>query len=260
MASQNRTSTGHQILESGDLLGMALDRAVKLRAAGYNPVFATDVDGTVLDNRPRTLRIMCEFAERAHIPAIIADRIGKLTPQDILYSPGENFSLVYDAAENPDINSDLSSEFAAFWFARFPTNEYQQYDVPIPGACEHLQGMRTAGISILYLTGRHEAMRPGLVSTLAHYGFPVPSHDWPVQAALKLMHGQEDVGFKRRVFQRLHDDGVRLVGYIDDNTDMVNVAAEFDDHHQPVLYIDSSVSRLGQLHARAHVLHRYAAA
>ncbi|MBI5239973.1 MAG: haloacid dehalogenase-like hydrolase [Elusimicrobia bacterium] len=60
------------------------------------------------------------------------------------------------------------------WAKRFFSDEYQKFDIPLPGAKAYVNRVHEAGATVIYLTGRDLGrMFVGAAQSLRTYGFPV---------------------------------------------------------------------------------------
>lgn len=133
------------------------------------PVLVFDLDGTLLDNRPRFARILHELAEtwRQKAPAE-AERLAGADADDIVYGLNENLALL--GVHDPI----LQEEAFAFWRSRFFIDAYMKYDVATKGAVELVAACYRAGATIVYLTGRDlPNMALGTFASLRDLGFPI---------------------------------------------------------------------------------------
>ena len=138
-------------------------------AEGGLPVLVFDLDGTLLDNRPRTLRILREF---------VAAHIGRWPALDVIVGELTADDLGYDARdavrERGFDDPEAFGAFFAFWKDRFFTDAYLVEDVPTPGAVEYARACWNRGAHLYYLTGRHVGgMEAGTAESLARLGFPM---------------------------------------------------------------------------------------
>ena len=129
-------------------------------------VLTFDLDSTLFDNRPRQLAILGEFARAKNLGGV-----EKLDPEKIDgWKTAEEISKLSGATGR---EAELIAEFKNFWRTRFFTSEICKHDVALPGAAEYVRAIEAAGAQVVYLTGRHEAMRAGTAASLAAGGFPV---------------------------------------------------------------------------------------
>jgi predicted secreted acid phosphatase len=137
------------------------------------PVAVFDLDGTLYDNSWRTLRILYEFAlsEYDWHPTLY-ESVARIRPHEMPYG-------VVAALESVGIHDPvLHSDAFQFWRRRFFTNEYQRFDLPMPGARELVSRLRADGAAIVYFTGRDaENMLLGTVEVLKRDGFPIGTPD-----------------------------------------------------------------------------------
>ena len=180
---------------------------------------ALDMDGTLFDNRPRTLAILHSFAMtyRLSLPELLP-AVNKLTVDDLHYTP----SQAVDALGLPV--SDLGEKFVDFWRQRFFTNSVQALDHVEPGAAEFAHRLVDAGLGVVYLTGRDRpGMMHGVLQSLDAHGFPLMSAQ--TQVVLKPDFHMDDVAFKRVALAELKKNGP-LVGLIDNEPGIVNMALD----------------------------------
>ncbi len=133
------------------------------------PVLVFDLDGTLLDNRPRVARIFHELAEAWAEPhPDAARRLAAATAERIVYGLDENLHRL--GIDDPR----LHEEGFAFWKARFFTDAYMRYDTETPGALAFVRACYEAGATIVYLTGRDlPNMALGTFASLRDLGFPI---------------------------------------------------------------------------------------
>lgn len=151
------------------LLRRLLDRARASAEAGSCPVVVFDLDGTLIDNRPRVVAIMHELGEHwreSHPEA--AARCREATVDQIGYG-------VVDNLKRLGVHQDwLYDEGLDFWKARFFTDHYQIHDVEIPGAVAFAKACHELGTLLVYLTGRDlPGMALGTFKSLRDLGFPI---------------------------------------------------------------------------------------
>jgi hypothetical protein len=133
--------------------------------AGRDGVAVFDLDGCLFDNRPRIIRIFRELASRhGHT--------------DLYRVQSEHF-LDWDQAGTmrragvPEARVQaLHPDFQRQFFMQFFSDEFTAYDHAMPGAARLVWECYRAGVSIVYLTGRHDAMRRGSEKSLSDWGFP----------------------------------------------------------------------------------------
>lgn len=153
--------------ERTGLLSAVIARAAD-RSAG-TPVVVFDLDGTLMDNRPRVVAILHELAEewrRKHPEA--AALIARARPEHISYGFQENLRRL------GVVDEALHSFGYEFWKARFFNDPHIRHDVEIPGARAFVRACYDAGATIVYLTGRDlPNMALGSFASLRDLGFPI---------------------------------------------------------------------------------------
>jgi hypothetical protein len=72
-----------------------------------------------------------------------------------------------------DVDDATQKAILAFWKKRFFSQEYQRFDVPLPGAVAFVRRLYDEGATVCYLTGRdYPGMGVGCLSSLHSFGFP----------------------------------------------------------------------------------------
>lgn len=152
------------------LLDSILER-ISDRAGGGAPngVVVFDLDGTLMDNRPRMVAILHELAEewrRRHPDA--AALLARARVDAMVYGFEENLRRlgVLDEA--------LHAHGLEFWKQRFFNDPHIRHDVEVPGARDYVRACHDAGATIVYLTGRDlPNMALGSFASLRDLGFPI---------------------------------------------------------------------------------------
>lgn len=170
------------------------------------PVLLFDLDGTLYDNRPRTLRILHAFAAqltREH--AYEAELLHRLTAGDLSYR-------LEDTLSSRGISTSVISSASAAWRARFFTDAACADDVPLEGAVRFVRRAYELGATVVYFTGRDVPnMLLGTVRTLRDDGFPVCLPR--VELVMKPTFEETDAGFKSRLLDSLDTLGAIVAGF-----------------------------------------------
>ncbi len=201
------------------LLRRILDRARVRAEAGTCPVLVFDLDGTLIDNRPRVVAILHELGEHwreAHPEA--AARCRAATVADIGYGVIDNMKrLGVDQAW-------LHEEGLTFWKQRFFTDLYQAHDVEIPGAVKFARACHDAGALLVYLTGRDlPGMALGTFKSLRDLGFPIGTMG--TKLVTKPAFEIPDTEFKQSVARDLGRFG-EVIGVFDNEPANCNLLLE----------------------------------
>ncbi len=130
-----------------------------------------DLDGTLFDNRPRTAYILRQIADQfaSELPQLVQAMDGNAL-QDLSIIQYGPLSTLDGLGVTDKRERDLIAEQ---WAKRFFTDDYQHFDVPLPGAKSFVSQVYEAGATVIYLTGRDVNMLVGLTETLRMCGFPV---------------------------------------------------------------------------------------
>lgn len=199
-----RLSRGQQ----SALFARIIDRTRLLaHGTGPRPVLVFDLDGTLMDNRPRVVAILHELAEHwsARHPEA-AERCRTARPEDIVYGFGDNLRKLGVS------DAELHDAGFLFWRERFFTDHHQRHDVGVAGAREFVLAAHRAGGIIVYLTGRDlPNMALGAFASLRDLGFPigVVGTELVVKPAFEI----PDADFKRDVAPELARLGVVVASF-----------------------------------------------
>lgn len=166
----------------------------------HRPVVLFDLDGTLFDNRPRTLRILHAYAAQLpHEHIADAKAIRSLNSRDIAY-------LLEDTLSPHGVKPAVIEGAKAFWRARFFTDAACADDVPVAGGVPFVRRCWNEGATIVYLTGRDiPGMILGTTRTLRDDGFPlgVPR----TELVMKPTFEEPDTSFKTRLLDPLNELG-----------------------------------------------------
>lgn len=220
------------------------------RKTAPRPVVVFDLDGTLMDNRPRVVAILRELGahwERAHGDA--SQACARASADDIVYGFVENLKKlgVHDAK--------LHEEGLAFWKDRFFKDPHVKHDTEIRGAVAFARACHAGGANVVYLTGRDlPNMALGSFASLRDLGFPIGLVG--TELVVKPTFDMPDSDFKREVAPE--------IGRLGD------VVAVFDNEPANVnLFLDAYPSAIGvfldtqyapnppDLHASARVIHHF---
>ena len=182
--------------------------AVLAASATQRAVVTFDLDSTLFDNRPRQLAILSEFAAKNALTGV-----DRLDPEKIDgWKVAEEIAKLAGAKGR---ESELMASFKTFWRTRFFTSDVCRHDVALPGAAAFVVAVERAGAKIVYLTGRHEAMRDGTADSLAAGGFPKG------EILMKPTFEMSDTQWKEVAVARLKEMGT-VVACFDNETTHVN--------------------------------------
>ena len=153
-----------------DLLDGIVERCRSYeRRGGAPPLVVFDLDGTLMDNRPRTVAIMRELADvwETRDPSL-AVKLKTATADDLLYLFGDSLRKMGIT------QADLIAEGEAFWKERFFRDPHLVHDVALDGSVSFARDAYDAGATLVYLTGRDlPLMGIGTFQSLRDLGFPI---------------------------------------------------------------------------------------
>ncbi len=195
------------------------------------PVIVLDLDGTLMDNRPRSASIMRDLGEhwRNQHPEASAALL-RCTPTGLAY-------LFSDSLRRLRIvEPALVAEATEFWRQRFFADDHLRHDVALAGAVEFVRGCHRRGATCVYLTGRDLPMMGlGTFASLRTLGFPLGVAG--VEIILKPDAQMADEAFKRMVAPTLARVG-QVVASFDNEPANCNLFHEFYPESE-VVFVDT---------------------
>lgn len=204
--------------ERAALLRSVVDR-VRSQSARSPAVVVFDLDGTLMDNRPRVVAILHELAAawRTRHPAA-AEACARAQADDIGYG------FIANLRRLGVVEPGLHEEGLAFWKARFFQDPHVKHDVEILGARAYVKACYEAGAVVVYLTGRDlPNMALGSFASLRDLGFPIGVIG--TELVVKPTFEMPDAEFKRAVAPGLERLGT-VVAAFDNEPANVNLFLE----------------------------------
>ncbi|WP_437742442.1 HAD family hydrolase [Sorangium sp. So ce1504] len=235
-------------LERTRLLRSIVERAAD-RSEGP-PVIVFDLDGTLMDNRPRVVAILHELAEewrRKHPYA--AALLERASPDGIVYGFQDNLRQlgVHDEA--------LHLHAFDFWRARFFNDPHIRHDVEVPGASQYARDCHAAGATLVYLTGRDlPKMALGSFASLRDLGFPIGVIG--TELVVKPRFEMPDTEFKRSVAPQLSRLG-RVIAVFDNEAANCNLLLGCHPRCTAVFLDTQCAPDPPPLDARVRVIHTF---
>ena len=199
----------------------ALEKIIVEVKAAYarqeRPTVVFDVDGTLFDNRPRTLKILHDYAEielkdvrpeqARLIKAITLNQITSNT-REVLIRAG--------VTEEAVVTNGL-----VFWAERFFTDEYLAHDVPVSGSVKFVRTLYSSGARIIYLTTRDVPRQlVGTVTALRAHGFPVGTRG--TELMMKPSYQIQDFKFRQNSTAHIRASG-KVIAVFDNEPMSINV-------------------------------------
>ncbi len=180
--------------------GEVLDKVAQQVSRQARPVVLLDLDSTLYEVRPRSHRILGEWAGQSSSQSVdsaekaLWEILLGLEEAHIQYSISDTFSYL-KAQMGISCSPESLASMQQFWLERFFTSRYLAYDRPYAGAVEFVNRVHALGAEVIYLTGRDEPnMGDGTRANLLRDGFP-----WKVprtQLLMKSAYGESDLKHK----------------------------------------------------------------
>lgn len=242
--------------QQAKLLRSILERC-KTDGSAARPALVFDLDGTLLENRPRTLAILREFAAdlktRSEISAeaaAAADRLLAAKADELLYLVGHSLEALGIRAQH------LIAEASDFWKSRFFIDDYLQHDVEVRGAATFTRACYESGANIIYFTGRDVPnMSLGSFKSLRDLGFPIGVPG--TSLVCKPYFDMPDEEYKREVGPELARMG-KIVAVFDNEPINCNNLLKMYDGVESVFLDTQHLPGAPPLDPRVHVLADFA--
>ncbi len=206
-------NTPQQEVLQGILRDVKIAVANRIKNGGKPVTVVFDLDSTIFDVKPRTLRILKEFAQTKtaqDLSPVIANWCLNLSAHALLYTLEES-ARANNVPESEDkIRAFMKAAFQ-FWRVRFFTHQYVMMDHPTPGAVDFANQIVDAGAKAVYLTGRDwPGMGRGTRTILEYWGFPMGERE--SKLLMKPNAGLDDSEFKDEALRelRIEDDVIAL--------------------------------------------------
>ena len=192
------------------------------------PVIVFDLDGTLMDNRPRTCAILREFAATLGVEDGAAkERLASATPETLAY-------LLTDSLDRLGVRTtELIARVEEFWRDRFFADDHLRHDTEVPGAVHFARACYDVGATLVYMTGRDlPLMGVGSFRSLRDLGFPIGVPG--TELVLKPDAAMPDEAFKRLEGPKLARVGT-IVAIFDNEPANCNTLLDLNREAESVL-------------------------
>jgi len=233
-------------VEQHALMSRVVSRC-KSRPGEPSPVVVFDLDGTLMDNRPRTLAILQELAHELHAEAHeSASVLAAAQGEELAYLLGDSLKKL--GVEHPE----LVERAEAFWRTRFFSDDYLRHDIAIAGSVEFARACYDAGAVLVYFTGRDlPLMGIGSFQSLRDLGYPIGVVG--TELVCKPDARIPDEQFKREEGPKLRRVG-RVVAAFDNEPGNCNAFLEMAPESDVVFVDTQHLPGAPPLDARVHVI------
>lgn len=231
------------------LLDHVIERSGRRTPAGP-PVIVFDLDGTLMDNRPRVVAILHELAAewRDTYPEA-AKALAAARVEDVVYEFIANMRKL--GVNDPS----LHEKGLFFWRERFFQDPHMRFDVEVPGARDFAQACYDAGAVLVYMTGRDlPNMALGTFASLRDLGFPIGviGTELVVKPAFEI----PDTEFKQGIMRDLARIG-SVIAAFDNETANCNLFLDAFPECTSVLLDTQHAPNPPPLDARGHVIESF---
>lgn len=219
------------MIDNSSKLNEILKIAKDLSARNKRMLVVFDLDSTLFNVSTRTQKILHEFAD--------LHQLQDLKNVEVLLEDWGIKEAVLRHGFNLETHSDLLEKLRDFWFERFFSNSYLQYDVPYAGAIEFVLELFEAQVEIRYLTGRDQhRMGMGTKEVLLKWGFPVQDQHLHLKPDRKM----DDELYKKDWFEALDRSSYEKIYFFENEPINVNAILQ----HCPdveVVFLDTTHAR-----------------
>lgn len=232
--------------EQHALLARIVDRC-KSKKGEPPAVVVFDLDGTLMDNRPRTAAILQELAHELRTEAhSSAEVLAAARAEELAYLLGDSLRKL--GVEHPELVERAES----FWRERFFTDHYLKHDVAVAGSVDFARACYDAGAVIVYFTGRDlPFMGIGSFQSLRDLGFPIGVVG--TELVCKPDAKIPDEAFKRSEGPKLLRVG-RVVAAFDNEPGNCNAFLEMHPECDSVFVDTQHLPGAPKLHDRVHIV------
>lgn len=210
-------------------------------------VVVFDLDGTLMDNRPRTAAILRELAGELDPSAHpFASTLAAIRADELEYLLTDSLRML--GVQHPE----LVSKAEIFWRERFFSDSYLKHDIAVPGAVDFARACYAAGAVLVYFTGRDlPYMGVGSFQSLRDLGFPIGVVG--TELVCKPDAKIPDEAFKREEGPLLHRLG-RVVAAFDNEPGNCNAFLDMTPAAEVVFVDTQHLPGAPPLDGRAHVV------
>lgn len=203
---------------------LTLEKILELASkSGPQGLLVFDLDSTLFDNRPRQARIVREYGAARNLPQLTTCQAWDFTSGWDLR--GAVIKRGISAGDAEALYPDLK----AFWQERFFTSEYAEDDIEIVGSPRYLHRLDYVKARVIYVTGRHEAMRAGTERCIERCRMPMPNAGGHVQLLMKPQLPDSDDEYKRTMHAQLRSMGTVLAAFDNEPTHINDYAVKFPE-------------------------------
>lgn len=193
---------------NGILATIKEETRLRVKNGGKPVQVVFDLDSTIFDVKPRSMRLLKEFSQTSRareISPAIADWCLGLRSHNLLYTLEES-AKVNGVPEGEAKAREFLKEAFHFWRERFFTHQYLTMDHPVPGAVDYANRVVDAGARAVYLTGRDwPGMGKGTQTMLEYWGFPMDPRC--SELLMKPNAGLDDAEYKDEALRELRIEG-----------------------------------------------------
>lgn len=172
-----------------------MDEVLRRRARSPRDVIAWDLDGTLLDPRPRMLATVRAFGKRA--------QLGDMRPS------------WQDTAAALGLDEEL---FGPFWHEHFWSDDAFMADTPIASTLRFARAAARRGLAPLIITGRVSALRTSTWAQLVRVGLS------DAALVMKPQVRRRTPAWKAQVIARHIERGTRVAAFVTDSADEIEHA------------------------------------
>ena len=181
------------------------------------PIIIIDIDGTLLDNLPRQIKIFKKVLT-TEFPILQGFKLPKyeyLKSQKI-YSI---LSIINQWIPNPFIFAEIKVRF----LDAFLSNDFLEYDILFPGVKEFIEEIKLLPLQIWLLSGRIEnQMKSGTIDKLKQTINLIDGKN--CKLLMKQDINQKDIKYKKKIFNSIKiSNEIKIIGFIDNESSICSL-------------------------------------
>ncbi len=229
------------------------ERVKSLVGQGKKPIIIVSMDGALLDNRPRMLKVIAD-----ELTGGLAQKLDEKTLRAIASITPRRMSddIEETLREHGVDDEELLATFRRAYDEKFDTNDYVLFDLPLPGAVPFLKTLSDAEGFIAYFANRNTARsRAGTERSLSMFEFPPPRGETGTLFTQD-EGGSDALALKRSGGEELKGQG-EVVAVFDNDPKALAIFGELLPDAELVMVDNAIPSSTADLPSRAKVLKHY---
>lgn len=221
-----------------------------IRETDLDPLVVLDLDSTLYNVSHRSQLILQHFINEHCDSDLFKEEIHQLKTIKIMPKDwGLKEAFIRQGLQ---ASQEFFNTVRDYWHKHFFSSDFLHSDVPYVGAVDYVNALHSAGIRILYLTGRDAAnMKSGTIESLKKWKFPISNVE--TDLLMKPSKGLiEDEEYKNNVIQSLKAQSPRI--WFFENEPAIIQRVRQSSPEIQIVWIDTTHSRRSEPPQDLHVI------